>query len=34
MQHLAQVKANGPSDFAFGSADLPSAKLWQEKRCA
>ena len=26
--------ANGPSEFAFGWADLPSAKLWQEKRCA
>jgi hypothetical protein len=31
---LDHLIANGPSEFAFGWADLPSAKLWQEKRCA
>jgi hypothetical protein len=30
---LDHLNAHGPSDFAFGWADLPSAKLWQEKRC-
>ena len=33
-ERLDYYVANGPSDFAFGWADLPSAKLWQEKRCA
>ena len=33
-EHLDHYIANGPSEFAFGWADLPSAKLWQEKRCA
>jgi Domain of unknown function (DUF3291) len=31
---LDHLVANGPSEFSFGWADLPSAKLWQEKRCA
>lgn len=30
---LDHLVAHGPSYFAFGWADLPSAKLWQEKRC-
>jgi uncharacterized protein DUF3291 len=33
-EHLDHYIANGPSEFAFGWADLPSAKLWQAKRCA
>jgi hypothetical protein len=33
-QRLDHYIANGPSEFAFGWAELPSAKLWQEKRCA
>jgi hypothetical protein len=32
-ERLDHYIAHGPSDFAFGWADLPSAKLWQEKRC-
>ena len=32
-ERLDHLNAHGPSDFAFGWADLPSAKLWQEKRC-
>ena len=31
---LDHYVAHGPSEFAFGWAELPSAKLWQEKRCA
>jgi heme-degrading monooxygenase HmoA len=31
---LDHYTANGGSEFAFGWADLPSAKLWLEKRCA
>jgi hypothetical protein len=30
---LDHLVAHGPGHFAFGWADLPSAKLWQEKRC-
>jgi hypothetical protein len=30
---LDHLNAHGPSEFAFGWADLPSAKVWQEKRC-
>ena len=33
-ERLDHYIANGPSDFVFGWADLPSAKIWQEKRCA
>jgi hypothetical protein len=33
-ERLDHLIANGPSEFAFGWADLPSAKIWQEKRCA
>lgn len=33
-QRLDHLIAQGASEFAFGWADLPSAKLWQEKRCA
>jgi hypothetical protein len=33
-QRLDHYIANGPSEFAFGWAELSSAKLWQEKRCA
>jgi hypothetical protein len=31
---LDHLVAHGPSAFAFGWADLPSAKLWLEKKCA
>lgn len=30
---LDHYVANGPSEYAFGWADLPSAKLWSERRC-
>jgi len=33
-ERLDHYIAHGPSAFAFGWAELPSAKLWQEKRCA
>ncbi len=33
-ERLDRLNAFGPSEFAFGWADLPSAKLWQAKRCA
>ena len=33
-ERLDHLIAHGPSDFSFGWADLPSARLWQEKRCA
>ena len=33
-EHLDHLIAHGPNEFAFGWADLPSAKLWQAKRCA
>jgi len=33
-ERLDHLNAHGPSEFAFGWADLPSAKIWQEKRCA
>ena len=33
-ERLDHLIAHGPSTFAFGWADLPSAKLWQAKRCA
>jgi hypothetical protein len=33
-ERLEHYRAHGGSDFAFGWADVPSAKLWQEKRCA
>ena len=33
-ERLDHYIAHGPSTFAFGWAELPSAKLWQEKRCA
>jgi len=33
-ERLDHYIANGASDFAFGWADLPSARLWQAKRCA
>ena len=31
---LDHLKANGPSDFAFGWQDVASAKLWRSARCA
>jgi len=31
---LDHLNTHGPSDFAFGWADLPSAKLFLEKKCA
>jgi hypothetical protein len=33
-ERLDHLLAHGPNDFAFGWADLPSAKLFLEKRCA
>jgi hypothetical protein len=33
-ERLDHLNAHGPSDFAFGWADLPSAKLFLEKKCA
>ena len=33
-ERLDHYIAHGPSNFAFGWAELPSAKIWQEKRCA
>ena len=33
-ERLDHYVAHGPSDFAFGWADLPSAAIWREKRCA
>jgi hypothetical protein len=33
-QRLDHLIAHGPGAFAFGWAELPSAKIWQEKRCA
>ena len=31
---LDRYVAHGPSEFAFGWADLPSAKVWLGRRCA
>jgi hypothetical protein len=31
---LDHYRAHGPSDYAFGWADLPQAKAWMERRCA
>ena len=33
-ERLDHLSEHGPSEFAFGWADLPSAKIWQAKRCA
>jgi hypothetical protein len=33
-ERLERYRNEGPSEAAFGWADLPAAKLWQEKRCA
>ena len=33
-EHLDHLRSHGPSEFAFGWADLPAAKIWQQKRCA
>ena len=33
-ERLDHLNTHGPSDFAFGWADLPSAKTFLEKRCA
>jgi hypothetical protein len=33
-ERLDHLIAHGPSAFAFGWADLPSAALWREARCA
>lgn len=32
-ERLDHLRAHGPSEFAFGWADLPSAKMFLEKRC-
>jgi hypothetical protein len=31
---LDRYIAHGPSEYAFGWAEVPAAKLWREKRCA
>lgn len=28
------LMANGPTDFAFGWAELPSAEIWRNRKCA
>jgi hypothetical protein len=33
-ERLDHLIAHGPSEFAFGWADLPDAKIWREQRCA
>jgi hypothetical protein len=33
-ERLDHLIAHGPSEFAFGWADLPPAKAWLERRCA
>jgi len=33
-ERLDHYIANGPGEFAFGWADLSSAKVWLERRCA
>ena len=33
-ERLDRFTAQGASEFAFGWADVPAAKLWQTKRCA
>jgi hypothetical protein len=33
-ERLDHLNAHGPSDFAFGWVDLPSAKIFLEKKCA
>lgn len=33
-ERLDHLIANGPSEFAFGWADLPNAEIWRERRCA
>ena len=33
-ERLDRLTAYGPSEDAFGWAEAPSAKLWQDKRCA
>lgn len=33
-RRLDHLIANGPSEFAFGWADLPNAEIWREQRCA
>ena len=33
-ERLEHLEKNGPSDYAFGWAELRSAKLWKKSRCA
>lgn len=33
-ERLDHLIAHGPSEFAFGWANLPSAEAWRERRCA
>jgi uncharacterized protein DUF3291 len=33
-EHLDYLNARGPSEFAFGWADLPNAEAWRAGRCA
>ena len=34
LERLAHYNEHGPSEHAFGWAELPEVKLWMEKRCA
>ena len=34
IERLEHLKANGPSEYAFGWQDVASAKLWRSARCA
>ena len=31
---IDELRRNGPTERAFGWADLPQARLWRERRCA
>ena len=33
LERLDDLRLNGPSERAFGWADLPKARLWRERRC-
>ena len=33
MDRLVQLESRGPSERAFGWADLPGARLWRDHRC-
>ena len=33
LARLDELRANGPTERAFGWADLPDARLWRDRRC-